>query len=281
MLDEAYKKASFTSVLNSDETAVRAGANAGEVLVAKLKMDGMKDYKRNSGYTNGAVDLTWETVKFDYDRGTKFTVDSQDNAETAQLSFGRLAGEFERTQVAPEADAYTIAKLAKTNNITKEEVTSATALKTGENVLQALSDAMAKMDELEVPSEQRHLFITPTLLRKAQAVPNSVNAEILDQFASIQAVPSKRMYTSIDFVNDEANGDMKGGFKPTPTTGKAVHFMIVDKSAVIKCDKHLASNIITPDENQTADAYALKYRKYGTVHVYENKTAGVYCCSEK
>ena len=66
LLDEVYKQAALTSVLDSDESLARAGANANEIVIPKISMDGLGDYDRNSGYTNGDVTLTNETVQFNY-----------------------------------------------------------------------------------------------------------------------------------------------------------------------------------------------------------------------
>jgi len=52
--------------------------------------------------------------------------------------------------------------------------------------------------------------------------------------------------------------------------------MIVYAPAVIKFDKHVVSPLIPPDQNQSADAYLLKYRKYGIVDAYWNQRAGIY-----
>lgn len=273
MLDEVYKKASFTSVLNSNASMVRMGNNAKEIIVPKMDMDGLKNYTRNSGYTAGDVKLEWETRSFNYDRGIKFLVDSMDNEETIEIAFGRLGGQFQRTKVAPEADAFTIATLAKkaTANIAEK------TLSTGEDVLDALREVMNAMDEDEVPSESRHLFITPTLLRMAQSVDTYKNKSVLDEFASIQSVPQKRMYTDIELVDDVANdsdNNMKGGYKKASGAAE-LNFLVVEKSAVLKWDKHIASNIITPEDNQTSDDYLQKYRKYGIVDVFDNKLAGI------
>ena len=40
--------------------------------------------------------------------------------------------------------------------------------------------------------------------------------------------------------------------------------------------KHTVNKVITPEENQSADAYKFPYRVYGLADVYENKTAGIY-----
>ena len=52
--------------------------------------------------------------------------------------------------------------------------------------------------------------------------------------------------------------------------------MIIHKSAIIKFDKHIASDIIPASLNANADGDILKYRKYGLVDYYRNKAAGFY-----
>ena len=109
LLDEVYKLASCTSVLDGAADLARQGANANELIIPKLSMQGLADYSRNGGYVSGDVTLTNETVKCNYDRGRSFTVDTMDNLETAGIAFGRLSGEFIRTKVAPELDAFRFA----------------------------------------------------------------------------------------------------------------------------------------------------------------------------
>ena len=132
------------------------------------------------------------------------------------------------------------------------------------------------MDEDEVPMENRHLRITPTLLRMAQSVKLDENRGVLDEFASIEKVPQARFYTAIDLLNEETDqSTMAGGFKKN-TLGKEINFMIIEKSAVIKYDKHKVGDIIRPDDNQTSDGYMMKFRKYGIVDTYPNKLAGIF-----
>ncbi len=42
-----------------------------------------------------------------------------DNIDTASIAFGKLSGEFLRTQVVPELDAYRLSAYAQTKNVTK------------------------------------------------------------------------------------------------------------------------------------------------------------------
>lgn len=85
LLDEVYKNAAVTSILDSDGSLAQQGANANEIIIPKLSMDGLADYSRNDGYVGGSVTLTNETVTFNYDRGRRFTVDAMDNEESAGI----------------------------------------------------------------------------------------------------------------------------------------------------------------------------------------------------
>lgn len=51
---------------------------------------------------------------------------------------------------------------------------------------------------------------------------------------------------------------------------------MVEKSAVIKFDKHVVSRVFSPDELESLDSYMVKYRKYGIVELLDNKLNGVH-----
>ena len=225
------------------------------------------------------VTLTNETVKFNYDRGRKFTVDAMDNEETAGLAFGKLAAEFIRTKVVPEMDAFRFATYAGTTGISKA---TAGTLADGAAVLAALVAAQNKMDEDEVPQENRHLFITPTLHNMIYAVDTTKSKEVLNSFASIQKVPQTRFYTAIDLYdgrtdNSGASGanEKVGGFVKA-STGKEINFMVIHKPALLQYPKHTVNKVISPDANQDSDGWLFFYRAYGLADVYENKVAGIY-----
>lgn len=280
LLDEVYKYASLTSVLDSAPAGMRQGANANEILIQKLSMDGLADYSRNEGYVKGNVKLEWETVRFNYDRGRLFEVDSMDDEETVRTSFGKLAAEFVRTKVAPEGDAFTFAQLASEPGISK--VSAGATLSTGASVMDAITTGVSEMDDDEVPQEGRYLFITPTLHNLIKQMDTTKSREMLDTFAGVVRVPQSRFYTAIDLYDGVDHSGTSGqvdestGHYVKATTGKDINFMIVHKPAVIKFNKHVASNIIRPEDNQKSDGYIQKYRKYGLVDIYENKRAGIY-----
>lgn len=273
LLDEVYKLASVTADLDGDSTLVRAGANANEIIIPKISMDGLANYSRNGGYVGGDVTLTNETVTFNYDRGRSFVVDAMDNEETVGLAFGKLASEFIRTRVAPEMDAFRLAAYASTAGISK--VSAGATLSSGEAVLAAIVAGVNKMDEDEVPQELRELLITPTLYNLAHAVDTTKSKEILSGFSKIVKVPQSRFYTSVKLNDGTTSGEEAGGFAKA-ANAKDINFMIIHKPALLQYTKHMVNKVITPEENQTSDGYIFHFRAYGLADVYENKVAGIY-----
>ena len=271
LLDEVYQQSALTAVLESDASLARQGANANEIVIPKLAMDGLADYSRNSGYVNGDVTLNWETVQFNYERDRMFSVDNMDNEETQNIAFGRLAGEFIRTKVVPELDAFRFAKYASVVGAG----TATGALATGADVIAALRTATSAMDEAEVPMEDRHLFITPTLLGLVEDMDTTKSKEVLARFASITKVPQTRFYSAIELLDGKSSGEEKGGYKKADG-GVELNFEIIHKPATLQFTKHAVPKVISPELNQDADAWKYGYRNYGLCDTYENKVAGIY-----
>ena len=272
LLDEVYRSASVTADLISDASLIRQGANVNELIYPQIDVSGLGDYDRNSGYTDGTVNVAWKTAMFNYDRGTKISVDTMDNQETLDIAFGAVGAALQREKVAPEADAFTFATLAGTEGISiADPATYASA----EEFLAALLVAKNKMDEDEVPEEGRILYATPTLLNGVMALDTTKSREVLNAFAIRKKVPQSRFYTAIDLLDGKTAGEELGHFKKAEA-GRDINFMIVHKPAILKWDKHIASDVIAPANNPSSDAYISKYRKYGIVDVYKNKVAGIY-----
>ena len=274
MLDEVYKLSSLTSKLDGNPNLVQAGANANEMIIPKLTMQGLGNYSRNGGYVAGDVTMTNETVKCNFDRARMFTVDYMDNLETAGIAFGRLASEFIRTKVVPELDAFRFAKYCGVTGISKISVGA--TLADGAAVVAALRAGTNKMDEDEVPFEDRHLVITPTLHGMIQDMDTTKSREILARFADVTLVPQTRFYTAITQYDGSTTGQTAGGYIKDATNGLDINFMIIHKPAIIQFEKHVAPKIITPEQNQNADAYKFGYRNVGIADAYENKVSGIY-----
>lgn len=311
LLDEVYKEASKTAILEGDEVTVRKGHN-GEIEIAKLDMDGLGDFSRNSGYTQGSTSFVWETIKFDKERSQDLRIDRLDNDENIAAPFAKLASEFIRTKVVPETDAARIAKIVGTAGISKKSE----VLSTGAQVVAALRTCANKMDEDEVPTESRILFIVPTLRALVDDLDTTKSRKVMEKFSTIIEVPQARMLSAVD-LNDgtSAYGFKKGVakyaktkdvaidssktyytkssdvytavaepdvsdiatyYEMTEAAGVDVNFVCVEKSAAV-CALDQYIKYFDPDQDQNGDSHVFKYRNnnlYG--HVYENKLVGVY-----
>ena len=273
MLDKVYRKASVSGCLTSGGRMVRAGRNAKKIMVPKISVSGLGDYTRNVGYKTGSITFDYETKTFNYDRGIKLLADVMDVEEAGVLDCFVVAGsELMRTQVAPEADAFTFAEIAGHSGVDTESKSYADA--EAADILKDLRAVTNDMDELEVSEGGRLLFITPTLkgvLDDFSLVNPNLSKHVLTRFSRIVEVPQRRFYSKIDLLSGEAE---QFGYAKA-TDGKAINWIVVEKSTVIKFDKHVASRVFSPDELENLDSYMRKYRKYGIVELLDNKLDGV------
>ncbi|MCR9037414.1 hypothetical protein [Tractidigestivibacter montrealensis] len=274
VLDAVYKREATSTCLNSPARLARAGRNAKEIMIPKIAVSGLGDYTRNVGYKTGSIDFSYETKTFGYDRGIRLMADVMDVEEAGVLDcFVQAGAELQRTQVAPEADAYTYAQIAGHDGVTVDSADLSSAK--AKDVLAALRSVTNAMDEAEVTTGSRYLFITPTLKGVLDdyslADPNMSN-RVLTRFSRIVEVPQTRFYTKIDLLSGDSD---KFGYAKA-SDGRAINFMVVEKSAVIKFDKHVASRVFSPDELESLDSYMMKYRKYGIVELLDNRLAGVH-----
>ncbi len=266
LLDEIYKLGSLTSVLDGPNELVKEGANANEILIPKMSMQGLANYNKQTGYVAGDVTLEYETKKCTYDRGRMFTVDAMDNIESAGIAFGRLSGEFLRTKVIPELDAWRLASYAQVSGVTTE----AANLTNGKEALAALRAARGKIENAEANLATCYLFINPTVYGMIEDLDTTASKKAIEGFAGIVKVPQGRFYSKIDLT---ASGN--GGYAKN-ASAKELNFLIVDKQAAIQFQKHTVSKIITPDQNQDADAWKFGYRTVGIVECKDNKKDGIY-----
>ena len=81
-------------------------ANAGQVIynggsevkIPKMTVDGLADYDRDAGYTQGGIAVSYQTREMTQDRGRKFQLDAMDIDETNFVATAsRVMGEFSRS----------------------------------------------------------------------------------------------------------------------------------------------------------------------------------------
>jgi len=279
ILDEIYKNASLTAFMDAATKPVDFGG-AAAVNVFKTSMVGLGDYARSTGYPVGDVTGAWETLTLSKERGRAFSIDRMDDEETLGMAFGTLAGEFIRTQVAPELDAYRFSTYASTTGI--QEVATPAALDTGAKVLAAFDVAMGKLDEKEVPAEGRKLFISSSCynllkgqLTRTLSTETSADRRVFEiDGVEVIPVPQTRFYKGITLV--DGSSAATGGYSKTENTGKNINFLLLHPSAVLQVTKLDSLKVFSPEVNQAADAWLIQYRIYHDAFVYANKKEGIY-----
>jgi hypothetical protein len=278
ILDEVYKAASKTAILDTLKDRVQWDNDHKTFYLFETDMVGLANYSRNDGFVRGDVTSQWRAYTPEWDRGRQFLVDVQDNLEAMSMSFGTLAGEFMRTKVVPETDALRFstyaAGAAAANKVT--ETLSASAA-----TIASIDNATAALDDAEVPYEGRILFVNPTTYKLIKGgitrmIENrerdiDYNVEIYNDMRVI-TVPSGRFNTQVTLTAASAHGDA-GGFT---ASGQTINYMIVHPSAVMQAVKMADPRIFSPRENQQAQAWMYDFRQYHGAWVKNQKKNGIY-----
>lgn len=279
ILDEIYKEAAKTSILDTPEDRVRF-IGAKTIQLFNSSSVGLGNYDRNEGFQVGDLTQAWEDYTLSIDRGRSFMVDAMDNDETIGMAFASLLSEFERVHVVPEVDAYRIAKyagLAKSGAQTDASDPSSSSV----NIADQIDAGMAYMDELEVPHEGRIAFISgaayenlkKNVARYTLNLEKDINNNIeMYNDLRIIKVPQSRMAT-VCTLNTAASSSTAGGFT---LSGNNVNFLVVHPSAVMQVVKHVVPRVFSPAVNQEADAWKFDYRIYHDAFVKDQKLDGLY-----
>lgn len=269
IIDDSYKKASLTQVLDTASVADFSGAN--EVKVLKVSTSGLGDYSRTDGYPKGDVTAVWETMTLENERGKEFSIDRMDNEETLGMAFGAVTGQFMLNWVCPELDAYRFAKYASTPGV----LTGDGAALSKDNIVAAIDEAVRAMDEAEVTEDGRILFINSDLkpvindaFNRSWGSDEAVNSMLFKyNNMPVVYVPKSRFYTGVELFD--------GGFKKAGDAS-GINFMIIQPSAVLQAKKFCMPKIFSPDENQAMDMWKFQFRLYHDCFVFDNRVSGIY-----
>ena len=258
-----------------------------EVKIPSMVMDGLGDYNRQTGYVDGDVTLTWNTYKLTQDRGRRFHLDAMEVDETNFVATaGSVMGEFQRTQVIPEIDAFRYSKIATlakgANNSRDLTVTSANALdeliqdlavledKIGvqSNVIVTLSPLMIQL----LAANERFKNLTTEAVLKQGGLDlrlTSVNGNAL------RKVTSKLLKSKFVFQDGKTSGQEKGGFA-VATGAQDINWLITTQDAPIAISKTDVVRVFDPLTNQNANAWRMDYRKFHDLWIPKGKLDKVY-----
>lgn len=253
-----------------------------EVKVPKISMDGMGNYDRANGFVDGSVTLEYETKTLTQDRGRTFQLDRMDVDETNFVATaGAVMGEFQRTKVIPEIDAYRYSSIASQAIAKGRAVGGYTASET--DILKKLKYDIAEIYDVagEIPlviilsGAIAQILDTSTELTRQLGVVEFTNGTINTKVKAIDEVPilkvpSARMKTAYVFNDGKTAGQTAGGFVPAAGS-KNINWIICPRTVPIAVSKTDKIRIFEPDTNQKADAWKIDYRKYHDLWILDNQ----------
>lgn len=256
------------------------------VMIPEMNISGLGDYDRDTGFVSGTVSVTAKPFTLTMDRGRSFQLDREDNDESgiADLA-GQIMGEFVRTQVVPEVDAYVLSKLAGYAVTASQTVTGTPA----EDAYAMLTDAIAKAQDAVGYDEELVAFVDGTMLSALQNSDEISRHLVMNDFkkgelhtqvtslngVSILPVPNSRMKTAYKFYDGTTTGQENGGFVPE-TSAKSIGLLLVPRRAASLIKKTEQVRCFDPAHNLKADAWKLDYRLYYDVVVKDSLKTGVY-----
>lgn len=273
-----------------DANAGRVIYNGGsEVKIPKMDVQGMGDYDRENGYQRGSVTLAYETKTMTQDRGRLFQLDPMDVNETNFVATASaVMGEFQRTQVVPEIDAYRISKLAT------ETLTANKAGMIGESYMPGAASTSALRKLKEGIKAVRENYNGALI---CQATPDFIMELELELAGKITAItfskggiqtqvpavdevpiiptPSNRMYTAIKINDGKTSGQEKGGYEKGETA-KTLNFFVCPATTPIAITKQDIMRIFDPTTNQKLNAWQMDYRRFHDMWILDNKLNSIY-----
>lgn len=252
------------------------------VKVPLMDMDGLADY--NNGFTDGDIDLTWQDLEFTMDRGRRFALDEHEvNDTNFVVTASQVMGEFQRTKVVPEIDAYRYSTIAA-GAIAKKRASGGYTPTAADILTKLYYDIAAVQD---VVGDDTPLVITMSPLVAATLDTSSEISKKLDvvDFRQggvtlkvsalngehpIRRVGSGRLKSAYVFADGKTDGQKSGGFAPADGA-LDVNWIICPRTVPIAVSRTDKVRIFDPETNQSARAWAIDYRKYHDLWITDNK----------
>lgn len=272
---------------NAGQVIYNGGA---EVKIPKMNVQGLGDYDRDNGYQMGSATLEYETKKMTQDRGRKFQLDSMDVDETNFVATASsVMGEFQRTQVIPEIDAYRLSKIATeaiNANVAGMVQYGYTPGAANTSALRKVKEGIAAIRDLgyngPLVVHATDTFVLELELELANkiSVVDFKKGGIVTKVPAIDDVPiiptpANRMVTAIKLNDGKTAGQEKGGFEKG-ATAKDINFEIMPLKTPLAISKQDKMRIFDPNTYQKADAWAMDYRRFHDLWILENKLNSIY-----
>ncbi len=269
-LDKMFAQKSATGFFADNALATKF-VGAKTVIIPDVDFQGLADYDRDAGYTKGAITVSNTSYTMAMDRARSLQIDREDMDETGIANLaGKILGEYVRTKVVPECDAYVLSKLGGLA-LSRSNVVNGDVAKPYEALCQLINEVQSVVgyDEELVAFVDGYMFAAlqnsaeiSKMITVSDFKQGDVNLKVKSiNGVSIIPVVSERMKTAYTF-----NGGNLGGFKPL-SNAREIYMLVLPKTAAHLVKKTENMRIFTPEQNIDADAYKFDYRIYYDVFV--------------
>ncbi len=267
-LDKIVVQKAVTGFL-ADNVLRQKFVGAKTVIMPDIDFVGLADYDRDNGFARGATTINHQSFELTKDRGRQLQLDREDLDETGIANLaGQVLGEFARTKVVPEIDAYVLSKLA---GVAATQGNSNTETGTGKYYTDFLTATNSIRSKIGY-DEELVAFVDSTFYNGIMTSDEIDKKIIVSDFkkggvdfkvktingVALIPVADSRMKTAFQFTDHgfEADG-----------SAKDVRLLVLPKKAASLVKKTETIRVFTPDQNKDADAYVFNYRVYYDVFV--------------
>ena len=275
-LDKVFTAKSATAFF-ADNALRTKFVGAKTVIIPDIEFEGLTDYNRKGGFENGAVTVSNTSYTMTMDRARSLQIDREDMDETGIASLaGKILGEYVRTKVVPECDAYVLSKLGslakeKGNLVEGDMASPYTAFV---NLVIEVQSAAGYDEELVcfIDSHAYAALMASNEITRSITVSEFKQGEVTLSVKSINGIAlipvvSERMKTAYKFDGT--------GFKPAENASE-IFMLLLPKSAAHLVKKTEKMRVFTPEQNTAADAYKFDYRLYYDLFVKAASTDSVW-----
>ncbi len=280
-LDKLFAQKSATGFF-ADNDFGKKFVGAKTVIIPNINFQGLADYDRDNGYSRGAITVSNTSYTMKMDRARSLQIDREDMDETGIASLaGKILGEYVRTKVVPECDAYVLSKLAGV------AISRGNTMKfDNEKPFETLTNLITEVRKNVGYDEELVAFVNGGVYAALQNSPEINRMIISSDFkqgdinltvksingVALIPVVGERMKTAYNFSNSG-----EGGFTPLDTA-KEIYMLVCPKKAAHLVKKTENMRVFTPEQNLDADAYKFDYRIYYDVFVKNSDLDSIWTC---
>lgn len=282
-LDKMIVQVAKTGIF-ADNAMKAKFSGAKDVYIPELSMVGLGNYDRVNGYAKGDATLTHTKYTLSQERSRQLFIDAQDADESGVPDLaGQMVGEYTRTQVVPEIDAYAISKIfgeAKAENVkTFAQATAVADMLASINGAEAATgyDGGASLIAFVDPTMYALLMNSPELTRSItinEFKKGEVNVKVRNlNGCDIIPVAANRMKSAFTF--NAGSSASAGGF--TPTGGaKNINALVLPRDSASLVKKVDKVDMYAPSDVIDRDGYVINFRLYYDLFVKNSRKGTIF-----